>query len=90
MFGYGRNNFTWNGTLKELESSYPAICKERHRRSMTASPNSSGGLEVLLSTLQNAGDVESTLNILNVLDELLSAGKPSSTLNHVTALTVIW
>lgn len=41
---------------------------------MTASPNSSSGLEVLLSTLQNAGDVESTLNILNVLDELLSAG----------------
>ncbi|XP_051239111.1 cytosolic carboxypeptidase 4 isoform X2 [Dicentrarchus labrax] len=74
MFGYGRNNFTWNGTLKELESSYPAICKERHRQNMTASPHSSGGLEVLLSTLQNAGDVESTLNILNVLDELLSAG----------------
>lgn len=41
---------------------------------MTASPSSSSGLEVLLSTLQNAGDVESTLNVLNVLDELLSAG----------------
>lgn len=41
---------------------------------MTASSNSSSGLEVLLSTLQNAGDVETTLNILNVLDELLSAG----------------
>lgn len=41
---------------------------------MTASPSSSSGLEVLLSSLQNAGDVESTLNILNVLDELLSAG----------------
>ncbi|KAI3370895.1 hypothetical protein L3Q82_007404 [Scortum barcoo] len=41
---------------------------------MTASPSSSSGLEVLLSTLQNAGDVESSLNILNVLDELLSAG----------------
>lgn len=41
---------------------------------MTTSPSTSSGLEVLLSTLQNAGDVESTLNILNVLDELLSAG----------------
>uniref|UniRef100_A0A8C8HRD3 tubulin-glutamate carboxypeptidase n=1 Tax=Oncorhynchus tshawytscha TaxID=74940 RepID=A0A8C8HRD3_ONCTS len=39
-----------------------------------AAPGSSSGLEVLLSTLQNAGDIESTLNILNVLDELLSAG----------------
>ncbi|KAL2093489.1 hypothetical protein ACEWY4_010801 [Coilia grayii] len=38
-----------------------------------AAPSSSG-LEVLLSTLQDAGDTESTLNILNVLDELLSAG----------------
>ncbi|XP_048015301.1 cytosolic carboxypeptidase 4 isoform X3 [Megalobrama amblycephala] len=38
-----------------------------------ATPSSSG-LEILLSTLQNAGDIESMLNILNVLDELLSAG----------------
>ncbi|XP_028286731.1 cytosolic carboxypeptidase 4 [Parambassis ranga] len=38
---------------------------------MTAS---STGLEVLLSNLQKAADVESTLNILNVLDELLSTG----------------
>ncbi|XP_035388345.1 cytosolic carboxypeptidase 4 isoform X2 [Electrophorus electricus] len=35
---------------------------------------SSSGLEVLLSSLQKAGDIESTLNVLNVLDELLSAG----------------
>ncbi|KAM3870035.1 cytosolic carboxypeptidase 4 [Diretmus argenteus] len=40
----------------------------------TSSSSSSSGLEVLLSTLQNAGDIESTLNILSVLDELLSAG----------------
>ncbi|XP_029290026.1 cytosolic carboxypeptidase 4 [Cottoperca gobio] len=72
MFGYGQNNFTWNGTLRELEGSHPAT--ERVRPAMTASSSSSSGLEVLLSTLQNAGDVESTLNILNVLDELLSAG----------------
>ncbi|KAK5867949.1 hypothetical protein PBY51_012401 [Eleginops maclovinus] len=70
MFGHGRKNFTWNGTLKELEGS----CPERGRPAMTAPLSSSSGLEVLLSTLQNAGDVESTLNILNVLDELLSAG----------------
>ncbi|XP_005933619.2 cytosolic carboxypeptidase 4 isoform X2 [Haplochromis burtoni] len=46
----------------------------RGRPSMTATLSSSSGLEVLLSTLQNVGDVESTLNILSVLDELLSAG----------------
>ncbi|XP_068580033.1 cytosolic carboxypeptidase 4 [Cebidichthys violaceus] len=74
MFGYGRSNFTWNGTLRELEGSCPTCFTERGRPSMTASTSSSSGLEVLLSTLQNAGDVESTLNILNVLDELLSAG----------------
>ncbi|XP_066504830.1 cytosolic carboxypeptidase 4, partial [Hoplias malabaricus] len=44
----------------------------RSRPTMTTP--SSSGLEVLLSTLQNAGDIENTLNILNVLDELLSAG----------------
>ncbi|XP_068169276.1 cytosolic carboxypeptidase 4 [Antennarius striatus] len=44
------------------------------RLSMAASPSSVSGLEVLLSTLQNSGDTASTLNILNVLDELLSAG----------------
>ncbi|KAL4641901.1 cytosolic carboxypeptidase 4-like [Arapaima gigas] len=32
------------------------------------------GLEVLLSTLKDSENIESTLNILNVLDELLSAG----------------
>nr|XP_046209640.1 cytosolic carboxypeptidase 4 isoform X2 [Oncorhynchus gorbuscha] len=64
------SNFTWNGTLKEL-GNYSS--SERVRASMSA-PGSSSGLEVLLSTLQNAGDIESTLNILNVLDELLSAG----------------
>ncbi|XP_070686972.1 cytosolic carboxypeptidase 4 [Pempheris klunzingeri] len=75
MFGYGRNHFTWNGTLRELEGSYTAFCTERSGPSMTtAPPSSSSGLEVLLSALQNAGDVESTLNILSVLDELLSAG----------------
>ncbi|XP_040894076.1 LOW QUALITY PROTEIN: cytosolic carboxypeptidase 4 [Toxotes jaculatrix] len=72
MFSYGRNNFTWNGTLRELEGSSPAFCTGRLR--MTASPGSSSGVEVLLSALQNEGDVESTVNILNVLDELLSAG----------------
>ncbi|XP_068458594.1 cytosolic carboxypeptidase 4 [Clinocottus analis] len=74
MFGYGRSHFTWNGTLRELEGSCPSCSSGRGRPRMTASPSSSSGLEVLLSTLQNAGDVESTLNILNVLDELLSAG----------------
>ncbi|XP_075998169.1 cytosolic carboxypeptidase 4 [Genypterus blacodes] len=39
-----------------------------------AAYSSSSGLEVLLSSLQNAGDADSMLNILNVLDELLSAG----------------
>ncbi|XP_034736100.1 cytosolic carboxypeptidase 4 isoform X2 [Etheostoma cragini] len=47
---------------------------ERRGPAMTAPASCSSGLEVLLSALQNGGDVESTLNILNVLDELLSAG----------------
>nr|XP_020516845.1 cytosolic carboxypeptidase 1-like [Labrus bergylta] len=74
MFSYGRKNFTWNGTLRELEGSCTAFCTERGRSRMSAPLSSSSGLEVLLSTLQSAGDVESTLNIINVLDELLSAG----------------
>ncbi|KAJ0029557.1 hypothetical protein NQD34_004554 [Periophthalmus magnuspinnatus] len=75
MFGYGRSNFTWNGTLKELQGTYhSSVCKEGRRSRMTDSSNSSSGLEVLLSALENAGDVESTLKILSVLDELLSAG----------------
>uniref|UniRef100_A0A8D3B9K1 tubulin-glutamate carboxypeptidase n=1 Tax=Scophthalmus maximus TaxID=52904 RepID=A0A8D3B9K1_SCOMX len=41
---------------------------------MTASRSTSSCLEVLLSGLQNEGDVENTLNILNLLDELLSTG----------------
>ncbi|KAA0724557.1 Cytosolic carboxypeptidase 4 [Triplophysa tibetana] len=39
-----------------------------------AAPSGAGGVEVLLNTLQNAGDNESMLKVLNVLDELLSAG----------------
>ncbi|XP_039988057.1 cytosolic carboxypeptidase 4 [Xiphias gladius] len=70
MFAYGHNNFTWNGTLRELEGNW----NEKRGPQMTASLSSSSGLEVLLSTLQNEGDVESTLNVLSVLDELLSAG----------------
>ncbi|XP_028814191.1 cytosolic carboxypeptidase 4-like [Denticeps clupeoides] len=71
MFLSGRaSHFTWSGTLKERGNSYTG--SEPLRVGMTA-PGSSG-LEVLLSTLQRVGDVESTLNTLNVLDELLSAG----------------
>ncbi|XP_037396307.1 cytosolic carboxypeptidase 4 [Pygocentrus nattereri] len=61
--------FTWTGTLKECAN--PSMAAQS--RASMAVPSSSG-LEVLLKTLQNAGDVENTLNILNVLDELLSAG----------------
>ncbi|XP_006782341.2 cytosolic carboxypeptidase 4 [Neolamprologus brichardi] len=74
MSVYGQNHFTWNGTLRDLHGSYTGFCTGRGRPSMTATLSSSSGLEVLLSTLQNVGDVESTLNILSVLDELLSAG----------------
>ncbi|XP_077424585.1 cytosolic carboxypeptidase 4 [Vanacampus margaritifer] len=41
---------------------------------MSVSQSSSSGFEAIFSTLQNAGDAESTLNVLNILDELLSAG----------------
>ncbi|XP_030586826.1 cytosolic carboxypeptidase 4 [Archocentrus centrarchus] len=74
MSVYGQNNFTWNGTLRQLDSSYSGFYTGLGQPSMTASSSSSSGLEVLLSALQNVGDVESTLNILSVLDELLSAG----------------
>ncbi|XP_067236192.1 cytosolic carboxypeptidase 4 isoform X1 [Chanodichthys erythropterus] len=53
--------------------STSSFCSLARSRPTMATP-SSGGLEILLSTLQNAGDIESMLNILNVLDELLSAG----------------
>ncbi|KAL6480708.1 hypothetical protein MHYP_G00117410 [Metynnis hypsauchen] len=61
--------FTWTGTLRVCAN--PSVAAQS--RASMAAPSSSG-LEVLLNTLQNAGDIESTLNILNVLDELLSAG----------------
>ncbi|XP_051739978.1 cytosolic carboxypeptidase 4 isoform X2 [Ctenopharyngodon idella] len=53
--------------------STSSFCSSAQSRPAMATPSSSG-LEILLSTLQNAGDIESMLNILNVLDELLSAG----------------
>ncbi|XP_058252240.1 cytosolic carboxypeptidase 4 isoform X2 [Hemibagrus wyckioides] len=69
MFSYGRPSvFTWTGTLRECVHPTAA------RSTVTMSSPSSGGLEVLLSTLENAGDIENMLNIINVLDELLSAG----------------
>lgn len=37
MFGYGRKNFTWNGTLRELEGSSPAFRTGRHRLSVYVS-----------------------------------------------------
>ncbi|XP_061077713.1 cytosolic carboxypeptidase 4 isoform X2 [Conger conger] len=70
MFGYRQcSRFTWTGTL-ETYGQRPD--SERGRPTMATTGGS--GLEVLLATLQGAGDTESTLNILNVLDELLSAG----------------
>ncbi|XP_047453319.1 cytosolic carboxypeptidase 4 [Mugil cephalus] len=42
---------------------------------MTTSPSSSSSLEDLISSLQNAGDMESTLNILTALDQLLPADR---------------
>ncbi|XP_036391733.1 cytosolic carboxypeptidase 4-like isoform X2 [Megalops cyprinoides] len=70
MFSYSKyTNFTWRGTLRDWADG---MRSERSRPCMATTAAS--GLEVLLSTLQDAGDVESTLNILSVLDELLSAG----------------
>ncbi|XP_062936566.1 cytosolic carboxypeptidase 1 isoform X3 [Cynocephalus volans] len=45
---------------------------EKTRREMTA--KGSTGMEVLLSTLENTKDLQTTLNILSILVELLSAG----------------
>ncbi|XP_067236195.1 cytosolic carboxypeptidase 4 isoform X4 [Chanodichthys erythropterus] len=70
MYNYSKlGHFTWTATLRECGS----LTNGARSRPTMATP-SSGGLEILLSTLQNAGDIESMLNILNVLDELLSAG----------------
>ncbi|XP_078097457.1 cytosolic carboxypeptidase 4 isoform X2 [Mustelus asterias] len=41
---------------------------------MTSASGNATGLEVLLSTLKSSHDVKSTLSILQILDELLSAG----------------
>ncbi|XP_072326681.1 cytosolic carboxypeptidase 4 [Scyliorhinus torazame] len=41
---------------------------------MTSASGNATGLEVLLSTLKSSHDVQSTLSILQILDELLSAG----------------
>ncbi|XP_058421503.1 cytosolic carboxypeptidase 1 isoform X9 [Diceros bicornis minor] len=45
---------------------------EKTRREMTA--KGSTGMEVLLSTLENTKDLQTTLNILSILVELVSAG----------------
>ncbi|XP_064169364.1 cytosolic carboxypeptidase 4-like isoform X2 [Anguilla rostrata] len=56
----------------EERAAGPTWHAERVRPTMATTGAS--GLEVLLTTLQGVGDTESALNILNVLDELLSAG----------------
>ncbi|XP_062936569.1 cytosolic carboxypeptidase 1 isoform X5 [Cynocephalus volans] len=50
-----------------------AQSQEKTRREMTA--KGSTGMEVLLSTLENTKDLQTTLNILSILVELLSADK---------------
>uniref|UniRef100_A0A8D1M880 Cytosolic carboxypeptidase 1 n=1 Tax=Sus scrofa TaxID=9823 RepID=A0A8D1M880_PIG len=49
-----------------------AQSQEKTRREMTA--KGSTGVEVLLSTLENTKDLQTTLNILSILVELVSAG----------------
>ncbi|XP_059513053.1 cytosolic carboxypeptidase 1 isoform X2 [Myotis daubentonii] len=49
-----------------------AQSQEKIRREMTA--KGSTGMEVLLSTLENTKDLQTTLNILSILVELVSAG----------------
>ncbi|KAB0373143.1 hypothetical protein FD755_014802, partial [Muntiacus reevesi] len=49
-----------------------AQSQEKTRREMTA--KGSTGMEVLLSTLENTKDLQTTLNILSILVELVSAG----------------
>ncbi|XP_064147244.1 cytosolic carboxypeptidase 1 isoform X12 [Loxodonta africana] len=49
-----------------------AQSQEKTRKEMTA--KGSTGMEVLLSTLENTKDLQTTLNILSILVELVSAG----------------
>ncbi|KAJ8412935.1 hypothetical protein AAFF_G00105170 [Aldrovandia affinis] len=64
------------GTVTQgLVSGPPSLTVLPERKWPTmAALSSSTGLEALLSTLQDSVDAGNTLNILNVLDELLSAG----------------
>uniref|UniRef100_A0A8C2YPE0 ATP/GTP binding carboxypeptidase 1 n=1 Tax=Chinchilla lanigera TaxID=34839 RepID=A0A8C2YPE0_CHILA len=47
--------------------------QEKTRREMTA--KGSTAVDVLLSTLENMKDLQTTLNVLSILVELVSAGK---------------
>uniref|UniRef100_A0A8C5LUF7 Cytosolic carboxypeptidase 1 n=1 Tax=Leptobrachium leishanense TaxID=445787 RepID=A0A8C5LUF7_9ANUR len=49
-----------------------AQTQEKTRKEMTA--KGSTGLEVILFTLENTRDLQTTINILNILNELVSAG----------------
>ncbi|XP_024609565.1 cytosolic carboxypeptidase 1 isoform X3 [Neophocaena asiaeorientalis asiaeorientalis] len=54
------------------EENFFSYFSEKTRREMTA--KGSTGMEVLLSTLENTKDLQTTLNILSILVELVSAG----------------
>ncbi|CAH2294247.1 cytosolic carboxypeptidase 1 isoform X1 [Pelobates cultripes] len=49
-----------------------AQTQEKTRKEMTA--KGSTGMEVILFTLENTRDLQTTLNVLNILNELVSAG----------------
>nr|XP_028604721.1 cytosolic carboxypeptidase 1 isoform X1 [Podarcis muralis]XP_028604722.1 cytosolic carboxypeptidase 1 isoform X1 [Podarcis muralis]XP_028604723.1 cytosolic carboxypeptidase 1 isoform X1 [Podarcis muralis] len=54
-----------------------AQSQEKIRKEMTA--KGSTGIEVILSTLENTRDLQTTLNILNILNELVAAGSSRRT-----------
>ncbi|XP_053323241.1 cytosolic carboxypeptidase 1 isoform X2 [Spea bombifrons] len=51
---------------------FPFTLGEKARKEITA--KGSSGLDVILFTLENTKDLQTTLNILNILNELMSAG----------------
>ncbi|XP_051876222.1 cytosolic carboxypeptidase 1 isoform X7 [Pristis pectinata] len=54
-----------------LSMSY-SLLKERTKKDITG--KGSTGMEIILSTLENTRDLQITLNILNILNELVSVG----------------
>uniref|UniRef100_A0A671SNN9 Cytosolic carboxypeptidase 1 n=1 Tax=Sinocyclocheilus anshuiensis TaxID=1608454 RepID=A0A671SNN9_9TELE len=55
-----------------IKDSLPLVFPEKTRNEVAS--KSSGGMEIILSSLENTQDLQTTLNILAILNELLTVG----------------